>query len=194
MQNRLLLVFVLILLIICGLRILTYKAEGLTGIGFVKFEATIIKEPAVLDLQQIIFIKNLRIYTDMYPKYGVGDRVVVQGLVNDKGMIFGAEVNKVGTRQVAFGFINRLRQRILKNIQQLLPEKEATLVAGTVLGVDTISADFKQALTLTGTIHVVVVSGQNLMIVAGSIMALASYFGRKRCLVISLVCVFSIRF
>ncbi len=190
MHNRLFLVFVLILLCVCVVRVLTSKAETLPGNKYLKLEATIIKEPVVGDKDQIIYIKNLRIYTAMYPKYGVGDRIMVQGMADDRGRIFKAEVKKVGTRPVAFAFISSLRQKILGNIQQILPEREATLVSGTVLGVDTISADFKQALTLTGTIHVVVVSGQNLMIVAGSIMALAGYFGRRRCLVISLVCVF----
>ncbi|MEX2028009.1 MAG: ComEC/Rec2 family competence protein, partial [Candidatus Curtissbacteria bacterium] len=67
---------------------------------------------------------------------------------------------------------------------------EATLLQGTVVGVDNIDQTFREQLIKTGTIHVVVVSGQNLAIVAGLFMAFAKYIGRRKALVLACIAVF----
>src|SRR3990167_10013979 len=87
-----------------------------------------------------------------------------------------------------------LRDKISNNVGALLPAREATLVVGMVLGVDTISQEFRQELIKTGTIHVVVVSGQNLMIVAGIFLALTKYLGRRQSMILAILAVFSYAF
>jgi len=157
----------------------------------IKFEATILQSVKASENNQVIKISDLQIYTSIYPEYKVGDRIKVEGFVDEGGRIIPANVTKIGTRPLLFGMVARLRERIATNIGQILSGDQATLVLGTVLGVDTISADFKEALTKTGTIHVVVVSGQNLMIVAGVIMSLARFIGRRQSLAISVGLVLS---
>lgn len=166
--------------------------------------ATVTTQPRISARHQIIEIGDSRLFAPLYPKYKVGDRLKVEGFVDEdptssargglrgaSGRIFNARVEKVGGRQSIFGFLARLRQKIVENIDKLLPSVEATLVKGMVLGVDEISHDLRQALIATGTIHVVVVSGQNLSIVAGIFVGLAKYLGRRPSLVLATLAVFA---
>ena len=84
----------------------------------------------------------------------------------------------------------KVRQGLAQNLDKLLPSREATLVAGTVLGIDKIDKRFKEELIKTGTIHVVVVSGQNLSIVAGFFLALSPYIGKRKSLLLSVTACF----
>jgi competence protein ComEC len=81
-----------------------------------------------------------------------------------------------------------LLQRFLSNIYIALPHTEAALLAGILFGDKTgFSKDFYSALKNIGIVHIVVVSGTNVMIVAGLLIEGLSYLiGRKRSIVIGL--------
>ncbi|MFA5025828.1 MAG: ComEC/Rec2 family competence protein [Candidatus Shapirobacteria bacterium] len=76
--------------------------------------------------------------------------------------------------------INRLE--LVREIQRALPSREAGLLAGMVWGEKRgISSDFYKLLINTGLIHIVVVSGANLMIVGRNLIELlAKILGRKK--------------
>lgn len=83
--------------------------------------------------------------------------------------------------------VTSLGERIALNSENILPQPQSSLLMGMVLGVKTtMPKEFKTTLERTGTIHIVVVSGQNLTLLAGFIMALAKYLGRKKTLVLTL--------
>lgn len=83
--------------------------------------------------------------------------------------------------------ITSLGERVALNSENILPQPQSALLMGMVLGVKTtMPKEFKTALERTGTIHIVVVSGQNLTLLAGFILALSSYIGRKKTLVLTL--------
>jgi len=103
-------------------------------------------------------------------------------------------LTKIGEVSGLGSFRSKVRQLISQNIQGLLPVREATLVAGTVLGLDSIDKNFHDELVKTGTIHVVVVSGQNLMIVAALFLAMGPIVGRRRSLVIAVAAVLAYAF
>jgi competence protein ComEC len=66
-----------------------------------------------------------------------------------------------------------LRSWSLWNIERALPEPHASLAAGVLLGAQrTMPANLVSALRITGTTHLVVVSGQNIAIVLGAVVAL----------------------
>lgn len=70
--------------------------------------------------------------------------------------------------------------------KEILGETQAGLLMGMVLGIkEDLPKDFQSALRRTSTIHIVVVSGQNLTMLAGFVMLLAPYFGRKKTLLAS---------
>lgn len=74
--------------------------------------------------------------------------------------------------------------------QLILDQPQAGLLSGMVLGVKSlIPSDLTKALRRTSTIHIVVVSGQNLTMLAGLILNLAPLLGRRKVIVIGLLAV-----
>lgn len=188
-KNTRLIFLALALILACFFRILSAPGETLPKNRDLKFEATIVREVQERDNVQVVQIGNLRAWVPLYPRFEVGDRVIVDGYVDENGNIYKPRVAKIGTRPVALGALSKLRQKISANLSGYLPQNEAALVLGAVLGLDTMSEVFKQELIKTGTIHVVVVSGQNLMILVGVVMAFTRYLGRRQSLILSLLAV-----
>ena len=155
------------------------------------FVATIATQPRLSARNQIIKVGDSFLFVPYYPRYKVGDKLKVEGFVDADGRIFNAKVEKIGEKAGVWLFLARWRQVIAENIDKTLPSDEAALVKGMVLGVDEIGRDFREALIATGTIHVVVVSGQNLSIVAGLFLGLINVLGRRLSLVLATAAVFA---
>lgn len=69
---------------------------------------------------------------------------------------------------------------------------QAALLAGMLIGEKAdLSPEFKKALTNTSTIHMVVVSGQNLSLLAGFIMSLAGFIHRRYLIWVCLLSIIS---
>jgi len=84
-------------------------------------------------------------------------------------------------------FFKDLKGTVEANFAQILPEPQAGLLSGIVLGSkQVLPDDFRQALINTSTIHIVVASGQNLTILSGLIIGLASLIGRKKAVLASI--------
>lgn len=78
-------------------------------------------------------------------------------------------------------YFSQIGQTIALKTESILPSNQAGLLLGMVLGVgEYIPKELKTGLQRTGTIHIVVVSGQNLTLLAGFLMALAPFLGRKK--------------
>lgn len=81
-----------------------------------------------------------------------------------------------------------IRNYLSDQIQMILPQPQAALLSGMLLGVkSSLPSDFKKALTNTSTIHIVVVSGQNLTLVSGFILGFVSIIGRKKAVLLAMV-------
>ena len=187
-------IFIIFLIIVAVIRVWLDKPTTLPKNQPLKFEATVKREPRIYDFSQAIYVADSRVYVELYPRYRVGDRLLINGTFDEQGRMFDPEVEKIGERSSLSRWRSDLRDRISKNVGALLPAREATLVVGTVLGVDTISQEFRQQLIKTGTIHVVVVSGQNLMIVAGIFLALTKYLGRRQSMILAILAMFAYAF
>src|SRR3989344_4659847 len=142
-------------------RISTEQTQKIPRNQGIKLSATVKAEPRISAGLQVLEIGDAKIYVDLYPRFRVGDRIKVSGEVDSDGRIFRPQIEVVGHQDSLSGFFSSLRLRISQNIASYLPSREATIVSGTVLGVDTIVKSFSDDLVKTGTIHVVVVSGQN---------------------------------
>lgn len=80
------------------------------------------------------------------------------------------------------------RQSLDKKIAQFLPSPQAELLSGIVLGnKKDLPYDLKLALRDTSTLHIVVVSGQNLTLVAGVFLNLAGLIKRRNAIILSIV-------
>lgn len=80
------------------------------------------------------------------------------------------------------------RDSLVIQTNHLLPETQAQLLSGMLIGAQgALDSGFKDNLIATSTIHIVVVSGQNLSMVAGFLIALAPLIGRKPAIIVSLI-------
>ena len=81
------------------------------------------------------------------------------------------------------------KSKMLGVIDNCLPYKEAGLLSGIILGDKTsFSKDFQTQLINSGLIHLVVVSGSNVMLLIGGVIEnLASWVGRKWAIIFGLV-------
>ncbi|GAB4469079.1 MAG: hypothetical protein Kow00124_03960 [Anaerolineae bacterium] len=73
------------------------------------------------------------------------------------------------------------RDRAHRAIKRLLPEPQASLLAGILLGIESgISPDVREAFNRTDTTHIIAISGSNMVIIAGLIMSITRRFLRER--------------
>jgi competence protein ComEC len=77
------------------------------------------------------------------------------------------------------GYFSSLRGYLASKLDALYPPEEANLVKGLLLGVNDFSKSAKAQFINTGTIHVVVVSGYNITLVASVILSSSLVWGRK---------------
>ncbi len=89
--------------------------------------------------------------------------------------------------------ISRFRERSINISRKYLPSPHSELLIGMVIGADELEKipAFKEALKTTGTIHVVVVSGFNVSLVASLIMSVLGSKYKMRNLLISQLFTFS---
>lgn len=81
-----------------------------------------------------------------------------------------------------------LQGDLSQTISNLLPNPQAALLSGILLGDGSkIPFSLKNDLVATSTIHLVVVSGQNLTILAGFVMTLITLLGRRKTILITLL-------
>ncbi len=79
-----------------------------------------------------------------------------------------------------------LQSNLSKYINNLLPQPQAALLDGMLLGVKSnLPKDFNDNLKATSTIHIVVVSGQNLSMLIGFLMSFVTVLGRRKTILIS---------
>lgn len=86
--------------------------------------------------------------------------------------------------------LTALRKEFDKKFEQYLPSPQAQLLSGIVLGEKKdLPYDFRLALRDTSTLHIVVVSGQNLSMVAGFFLALSGLIRRRLAILLSFLAI-----
>lgn len=159
----------------------------------VEITSILISEPKIYGQSQTLNLGQIKIHTQRYPEYHYGDKLRITGfLTQDLAMKFPVveklEENKGNFLQTT---LLRFRQHLSQSLDKLLPEPQVSLLKGILLGIDKgMPQDFLNSLRQTGTIHMVVVSGQNVTMVAGFFLSLAGLVSRKKALVLSFVGIF----
>lgn len=83
-----------------------------------------------------------------------------------------------------------VRQNLDQRISQLLPSPQAELLSGILLGnKKSLPPELKLALRDTSTLHIIVVSGQNLTLLAALFLQLSGLLKRKTAILISILAV-----
>jgi competence protein ComEC len=139
---------------------------------------------------------------DRYPARSYGDRVLVEGALETPpvledfsykdylarqgihSLVRRAEVTLLAERQASpiLHALFAFKQHAQSTIAAILPEPQAALLTGILLGVETgIPADLMDDFAATGTTHIIAISGFNITIVSGIFFGLAQrLFGKKR--------------
>ncbi len=139
---------------------------------------------------------------DCYPQRHYGDRILVEGLLETPPVFEEFSYRDYLARQGIHSLIRRAQVALLaenqaspilyhlfafkryaqSTIASILPEPQASLLTGILLGVETgIPADLMDDFSATGTTHIIVISGFNITIIAGIFAGLTErLFGKRR--------------
>ena len=134
------------------------------------------------------------VHTDPYPRRHYGDSVRVEGLLETPpvfesfsyrdhlaregihSIMSPAQVSLVAENQAnpLWYHLYAFKRRAQNTVAALLPEPQAALLTGILLGVETgIPRDLKDAFEATGTTHIIAISGFNMTIISGIFAGLA---------------------
>lgn len=144
----------------------------------VRVTSDVLSDPIKYPNSQLIRLAGLKVYTPIFPDISYGDRVVVEGIVND-GQIKKARVITVDQNKV---LLSKFRESVIAFYQSVLPEPEAGLLAGIALGSKgSLVGDFYEKTKLAGVAHVVVASGTNITLMVVFVMGVLNlFFTRKK--------------
>lgn len=181
-------IFTLLLLVsISVYRVITIPKPIYQNNDHVRLITKVTKEPVRYESSQYLRLHNLKIYLDLYPQIYYGDQVIIEGQVK------GDTLNNPKLIKIIkpINPLYYIRLKIIDFYTNTLPSPHDALVAGIVLGSkQSISENFWQSLKSSGTLHVVVASGMNVVLVGGFILnALIIYINRKKALIISLIAI-----
>jgi competence protein ComEC len=141
------------------------------------------------------------VFVPRYPAYHYGDVLKVtgelqtppqlddfdyRGYLEHQGiytiMLYpGIEVLDTGQGFPPLAWIYSLRDRLAETLAQVLPEPQASLAQGIILGLrGNIPGDLNQDFTRSGTMHLLAISGFNIGIMAGILLGVGLFlFGRR---------------
>jgi competence protein ComEC len=144
---------------------------------------------------------TILLFVPRYPEYHLGDLVLIKGELEQPSQFQDFDYQAFLARKGVFstmlsphveiigesgGFhpmswVYHIRERLAKVLALSLPEPQASLAQGIVLGIrNTIPDDLKGALSTTGTAQLLAISGINLTILTGLLIALGRLlFGRR---------------
>lgn len=153
------------------------------------------REPDQRETSTHLYVKTdtdrLLVITDRYASYQYGDAIVVRGLlskpesfVTDLGRTFNysgylqargvgysiryseIELEKPDQGNPVIAALLTLKHSFMDQLEELLPEPQVGLAEGLLLGVKrALGAELESAFRETGIIHIVVLSGYNIMLV-----------------------------
>ncbi|OGO54780.1 MAG: hypothetical protein A2Z32_07420, partial [Chloroflexi bacterium RBG_16_69_14] len=140
-----------------------------------------------------------------YPVVIPGDRIVVDGQIRPRpDSPYGAYLQRIGavgtltsrtlrvepTPDDPGRRLEDLRRGAAEALARVLPEPEAGLAAGILIGLrDHVDRDLAAAFTTAGVSHVVAISGWNIAIVAAAIAAMTGRLGRRRRSVVTILAI-----
>jgi ComEC/Rec2-related protein len=159
---------------------------------------TIVEFPTVKKTQQVLRVRlqqkdvsPITIYASRYPEFEIRDVVHIQGTIGKNNTVSRPIIKKIGnsSNQIESA-VFKVRAHLVRVIQKTVPEPHASLVLGMLLGVESnIPEKLADELKKTGTIHMLVVSGFNVTLVAGAALRLAGVIHRNTATIVALLAI-----
>jgi len=143
----------------------------------VRITTTILSDPIKYPSSQYLKVGGLKTYLPNYPEITYGDKIIVQGTVNNDKLDKPKLIKILDDKSFGSNF----RNSVISFYQQVLPDPEAGLVAGTVLGAKgTLTQEFWDQVKIAGVAHVVVASGTNVTFVVSFLMGVLTLILPRR--------------
>jgi len=162
---------------------------------------------------------KILLIANRFPEYKYGDRVKVSGKLDlpknfegDNGLEFdyisylskddihfliwepSLELleNKNGVVTKIFSALYSLKHYFIAGIERVVPEPNASLLSGMIFGAkQSLGADLLDQFKIVGLVHIIVLSGQNITIIAAGVFLLASYYlERNKAFLLSSITIF----
>ncbi|MDO8551892.1 MAG: ComEC/Rec2 family competence protein [bacterium] len=163
------------------LRLETFPRPSFEAGTKIKITAKLNEEPKIVGQTQRFSLSGIDITAWRYPEYQIGSRLVVKGIIRGDNKLEMPEIETLTEEKSIKGSLYLFRKRLQNLYQSYLPEPQASLLSGIVLGSkENMPKDFYQSLVKTGTIHMVVASGMNVMIVSSTLFSFMIYFFSRR--------------
>ena len=151
----------------------------------IRISARVLSEPVIYSDSQYIKLMQYKVYLPLYPRIFYGDRIAVEGIVEDK-KLKNAKLLKIMAND---NFLYKYREKLISFYESSLPKDHSALVAGMVIGSKSgIGEELWNLLVKSGTAHVVVASGMNVSMIAGFLIgALVLFLPRRRAVILAIV-------
>jgi competence protein ComEC len=171
----------------------------------ISFSGQIVSNPVLKSSSQEFKLKlnspfsgNVLVKTARYPEFGYGDEMEIKGIINSpysesygryltkeriSGVSTFAEAEKLssGHGSKIKSFLFEVKNGITGSFQRVLPPKESALLSGLTLGErGEFSEEFREAMSKSGTTHLVALSGYNITIIVWAVMGLFLWFVKRQ--------------
>jgi competence protein ComEC len=170
----------------------------------INFQGLVIKNPERGNQQKLTVALqppssgNILIKLQPYPGFDYGDLINFEGVIKRpkpvsyadylaKEGIFGTiafpktELIAKNQGSAIKSFLFKFKEKIVINFQKTLPPEKSAFLAGITLGERAeFSKEFKEAMSKSGTTHLVALSGYNITIIVLAMFALFNYFLSRR--------------
>ena len=178
------------------------EREGYTNLR-VRAERLALPDGVELEADGLVLVKAGR-----YPRRKYGDRVRVEGLLESPPIFEEFSYREYLARQGVHSLVQRaqvtllaenqanpllyyiftFKRRAQSTIARILPEPQAALLTGILLGVETgIPAGLMEDFAATGTTHIIAISGFNITIISGIFAGLAQQlFDKRRAIIVAI--------
>lgn len=190
----------LILLLIISIRLYTFyttKSSYKAGQEVI-LTTTLLIEPQTGKTQRF-YIDDILVIAPGFPEYHYGDKLVISGnlenrVINNKRTIQTIYLPKIEKRPTEAGLAltKSVRHKIISVFRNSLPNTEASLLLGIVLGIkDNLDNKLLADLKTSGTLHVIAASGMNVTIVGSFLSSILGLLVRRQlALVLSILGIF----
>lgn len=147
---------------------------------------------------------SVLLVADRFPELQYGDRISVSGRLDlpknftaDNGMefdyisylskdkihflIYRPKIEKVGNEENKIvAFLYSIKNIFIDKISAVVPEPNSSLLGGVIFGAkQSLGTDLLDDFKKVGLIHIVVLSGYNITIIAAGVFYVLSYFGKR---------------
>ncbi|MEK7550889.1 MAG: ComEC/Rec2 family competence protein [Patescibacteria group bacterium] len=143
----------------------------------IRITTTVLVDPIKYERSQYFKTAGLKVYLPLIPEIIYGDKIVIEGTVNDRELINPTLKNLEAGQNNFLG----IRHKIISFYQSVLPEPYAGLLAGITIGSKGgLTNDFWNKVKNTGVAHVVVASGMNVTFVTAFLVNFLVVFLPRR--------------